>query len=125
MDFEIGQNKLRAAEVGFLIVISFVLIAVTAEPEKAKAECYTTVETCQGLDAAGCVGQEKVKTKFVSKDKCSVVENITRECRTLRKAICGSEKINSTEWSEKAETFGKNCKTWKEQYDLNYSLSCS
>jgi len=124
MDIIKDNFRARSAEIMFIIAIVAVIAVTAPEKERSSAECYTSIKSCQGLNIGGCIGQEKTEVQYKPKSQCSVVENITSECKTLRTAICGSEKINSSNWMEKAETYGKTCKTWKSEYKLNYSETC-
>lgn len=124
MELDFENSGLTLGKISLVFILGAMVLFVTENPEKAEGECYTKVETCQGIDTMGCIGKEVSEIEFVSKDKCDVVENVTTECQTLRRAICRSDKLESKGWSKKAEVYGRSCGRWIDEYNLNISNSC-
>ncbi|MFB6215598.1 MAG: hypothetical protein ABEJ72_01295 [Candidatus Aenigmatarchaeota archaeon] len=91
--------------------------------EEANSKCSRVIEICHGVPFNGCIGQKSSKTLFVEKNRCRLIDNITRTCRSLKSAVCSMEKFSEDKWYQKAEAFGKSCAIWKKEYNLDFS-SC-
>lgn len=124
MDLDFEKLWLNIGKISLIVIVGAMVLFVSDSPDRSQGECYTKVEKCQGVDLMGCVGQEKTELDFVPKNKCDAVQNITKECKTLKRAICNTEEIEDRGWMEKAETSGRSCGRWIREYDLNISKSC-
>lgn len=124
LGMDLSNRRILLTGAVLIVGVLSILMVSGLSAEKSDGACYTKAEYCVGLPVGECLGVEKTSFEYESAEECAELENITRECKTIRGAICGAEQVEDERWPGDAETHGKSCETWRDQYDLDIPDSC-
>lgn len=119
---ELKNNKAVNTLISAIILATIGLVLLHGfTTNNVEGTCYERTDTCHGIPFSdNCIGIETSERNFETQEECSQIENIKENCEQAAQPLIEQNPEIEEEWMEHASYEGITCKTWNNQYNIDF-----